>query len=97
MISVVAKIPVKEGKADDMIALLKELMTHVAQEEGTLLYTLNRDPANPNTIVIMERYNDKAALDAHSSTPHFKALASKMPELLAGKPEILVLEEIHSI
>ena len=97
MIGVVAKIPVKDGKADDMIALLKDLMVHVAQEEGTVLYTLNRDPTNPNTIVIMERYKDKAALEAHSSTPHFKALSSKMPEFLAGKPEILVLEEVHTI
>ena len=97
MIGVVAKVPVKDGKADDVIELFKELMAPVADEEGTLLYTLNRDPANPNTIVILERYRDKAALDAHSSTPHFKALFSRMPEFLAGKPEISILEEIHSI
>ena len=97
MIGVVAKIPVKKGKADDLIDLLKELMAPVAEEEGTLLYTLNRDPGNPNSVVIMERYRDKAALDAHSSTPHFKTLFSRMPEFLDGKPEISILEEIHSI
>ncbi len=97
MIGVIAKIPVKNGKANDMIALLKEVMAPVAEEEGTLLYTLNRDPANPNTVVILERYKDKEALDAHSSTAHFKALFSRLPEFLAGKPEISILEEAHAL
>ncbi|MCP4665545.1 MAG: antibiotic biosynthesis monooxygenase [Deltaproteobacteria bacterium] len=97
MIGVIAKIPVKEGKVEEVIALLKEMVAHVAKEEGTLAYSLNRDPANPDTIVIMERYRDKAALDAHSSTPHFKELFSKMPAFLGGKPEIAILEEIASI
>jgi quinol monooxygenase YgiN len=34
-------------------------MVQVAREEGTLLYT-RQDPSNPNTLVIMERYKDKA-------------------------------------
>ena len=97
MINVVAKVPVKDGKADDVIDLFKDLMTPVAEEEGTLFYRLNRDPSNPNMIVILERYRDKAALDAHASTPHFKALFSRMPEFLAGQPEISILKEIHAI
>ena len=97
MLSVIAKLPVKDGKADAVIDLLKEVMAPVAEEEGTLLYTLNREPSDPNTIVIMERYRDKAAFDVHASTPHFKALFPRLQEFLAGKPEISILEEIHAI
>ena len=97
MIGVIAKIAVKEGKADEAIDLIKTLMAEVAKEEGTLAYTMNQDPSNPNMIVIMERYRDKAALDYHSSTPHFKAFFNKVGGLLAGKPEIRVMDEIHSI
>ena len=97
MIGVVAKIPVKDEKADDVIDPFKEVMAPVTEKEGTLLYTLNRDPADPNTIVILERYKDKAALDVHSSTPHFKALFPRLQEFLAGKPEISILEEIHAM
>ncbi len=97
MISVIAKIPIKEGKVEEAIQAFKELMVQVAEEEGTLMYTLNRDQSNPNTLVIMERYKDKAALDAHSSTPHLKAFFAKSREFIGGKPEITVLEEIHSI
>jgi len=97
MLGLIAKIPVQEGKVEEAIEMLRVLMVHVAAEEGTLSYTLNRSSKDPNTLVMMERYKDKAALDYHSSTPHFKEFSSKLPPILAGKPEINVLEEILSI
>ncbi|MBU1905082.1 MAG: antibiotic biosynthesis monooxygenase [Proteobacteria bacterium] len=97
MIGVVAKLSIQEGKVDEAINLIKELMAGVAKEEGTLFYTMNRDKSNPNTIVILERYRDKAAFDYHSSTPHFKAFFGKIGGLLAGKPDISIMDEIHSI
>jgi len=97
MISLIAKIPIKEGKVEEAIQAFKELMVRVAKEEGTLMYTMNRAQSNPNTLVIMERYKDKAALDLHSSTPYFKEFFVKSREFMAGKPEITVMEEIHSI
>jgi quinol monooxygenase YgiN len=97
MISVIAKLPIKEDKLDEAIEAFKALMVKVADEEGTLSYTMNRDQANPNTLVIMERYKDQAALDAHSSTPYFKEFFKKSGEFIGGKPEITVMEEIQSI
>ena len=69
----------------------------MAGEEGTLLYSLNKDKGNPNLLVVVEQYKDKAALDFHSSTPHFKAFFALSGALLGGKPEISVMEEIQSI
>jgi quinol monooxygenase YgiN len=97
MISVIAKIPVKEGKIEEAIQAFKELLVHVAKEEGTVMYTVSQAKSNPNTLVIMERYRDKGALDAHSATPHFKAFVAKGASFFGGKPEIAVMEEIHSI
>ena len=94
MIAVIAKIPIKEGKLNEAVALFKGMMVHIAKEEGTLLYTLNKDQSRPDTIVIIERYRDKAALDTHSKTPHFKEFSAKLPEFLAGKPEIVFMEDI---
>ena len=52
--------------------------------------------ARPNIIVIMERYKDQAALAAHSGADYFKAFSAKVPEFLAGAPEITIMEEIHA-
>ncbi len=97
MISVIAKLPIREDKIDEAIAAFKELMTKVAGEEGTLHYTLNRSKANPNTLVVIERYKDKAALEAHSSSSYFKAFFAASAAFIGGKPEITVMEELHSI
>ena len=97
MIALVAKLPIKEGKVDEFIEIFKGLMAHVAEEDGTLMYTLNRDQADPNTLIVMERYRDKAALDAHSSTPHFKEFFKKSGEFIASKPEMIMMDELHTI
>jgi len=97
MISLIARIPVKEGKMEEAIVAFKELMVQVAKEAGTLSYTINQDKSIPNTLVVLERYRDKAALDTHSSSAHFKAFLPKSAGFMAGKPEITMMEEIHSI
>jgi quinol monooxygenase YgiN len=97
MISLIAKIPVKEEKLNEAIEAVKQLITEVSKEEGTLFYSLNVSKSDPNTLIIMERYKDKEALSAHSSTPHFKSFSAKAGELFAGKPEITILNELASI
>jgi quinol monooxygenase YgiN len=97
MISVIAKLPVKAAKVDEAVEAIKAMMTEVAKEDGTLLYTLCRAKETPNVLVFMERYKDSDALKRHSSSPHFKTFSGKLRDFLEGKPEISIMEEIHSI
>ncbi len=97
MISLIARLTIKEGREDDAIDLIKGLMSHVAKEENTLYYTLNQGDKKPGELVIIERYTDKGALGYHSSTDHFKQFNGEIAGLLAAKPVIEVMEEIHSI
>ncbi|RJQ65316.1 MAG: antibiotic biosynthesis monooxygenase [Desulfobacteraceae bacterium] len=97
MISVIAKLSIQEGKAEQTIEMFKEMLKKVATEEGTLLYSLNRKPSDPNTIVVIERYKDKPALAAHSSTAHFKEFSAKLGAVLAAKPDIAILDELEAV
>ena len=97
MITVIAKLPVKEGKMDEAMAAFKVLMSKVASEEGTVLYSLNVEKANPNTLVVVEQYKDKAALEFHSSTPHFKEFFTASVAFIGGKPEMMVMKEIQRV
>ncbi|MFO7568809.1 MAG: putative quinol monooxygenase [Smithellaceae bacterium] len=94
MITVIAKLPIKEGKMDEALAAFKTLMAGVAAEEGTTLYSLNKDPKAPNMLIVVEQYKDKAAFDFHSSTPHFKTFFAAGGAFIGGKPEISLMEEI---
>jgi quinol monooxygenase YgiN len=97
MIAVFAKIPVKPEAKEEAINEIKKLMAKVAKEKGTLHYTVNIDQNNPNTLVFMERYKDMEALGAHGSSPYFQEFMGKSMSFSAGPPEIIVMDEIHSI
>jgi len=94
MITVIAKLPIKEGKMEEALAGFKVLMAEVAKEEGAVLYSLNIEKANPNTLVVVEQYKDKDAFNFHSSTPHFNEFFTKSAAFMGDNPEIVVMKEI---
>jgi quinol monooxygenase YgiN len=95
MITVIAKLPIMEGKMEEALGAFKGLMSKIAkEEEGTVLYSLNKEKTNPNTLVVVEQYKDKDAFRFHSSTPYFKEFFAKSASFLGGKPDIAVMEEI---
>ena len=94
MISIVVKIPLKEGKAEEFIEAFKAVAAGVSTEEGNCLYTLSFAKKEPDTAVIMERYIDKDALTEHSQTDHFKAFGPKIGDLVAGAAEMTIMKEV---
>jgi len=97
MIAVIAKVPIQSDKKEEAIAEVKVLMSKVAEEEGTLHYTLNINENDPDTLVFIERYKDMEALSVHGSTQHFQDFMGKAMSFASGPPEIITLDEIHSI
>lgn len=97
MLAVIAKLPVQPEKKQEALETIRDLMTHVAEEEGTLSYTLNINDQDPDTLVFIEHYRDMDALSAHSSSPHFKEFMKQSMSFAAGKPEITVYNQIDAI
>ena len=97
MVAVIAKIKVKDGKAGELVQLLKDIIPSVKQEEGTLYYTVNRDRTDPNLVVVVEKYKDDEAFGAHSSTPYLAELFGKAQALVEGDMELMMMDEIASI
>lgn len=97
MVAVIAKIRVKEGKADELVRLLKDILPSVKQEEGTLYYTVNRDRTDPNLVVVVEKYRDDAAFQAHSSTPYLGELFAKAQPLVSGDMDLMMMDEVAAI
>ena len=94
MISIVARLKVKEGQEKDFEALALELTAAVNEhEEGCMYYALHRSD-DPQTYVIIERYRDQAAIDAHRQTDHYKSIGARMGPHMAGRPELEILQEI---
>lgn len=94
MISLVVKLPLQEGKAAEFTEAFKEIAKGVATEEGNLLYSLSFAGKAPDTAVIMERYTDQAALTLHGQADYFKAFNKAVGGLVAGAPDMMIMEEV---
>lgn len=94
VLSVVAKIKVKDGHQADFEAVAGKLAAAVnANEKGCLLYTLNKSD-DPLTYVFLERYADEDAVKAHRAADHFRTLGREMGAHMDGPPEILRLNQV---
>ncbi len=94
-IGVVATVKIKDGANAAFEAAVKELMAAVrANEPGNRLYQFCRSKTDPTTYVAMEIYADEAALEAHRSADHFRAIGAKMGPSMAGRPEVQLFETV---
>ena len=93
----VARLKAKNGKEEEMETALREMVSKVEKEEGTLVYKLHRSQKDPSVFLFYEKYKDKDALSHHSSTPYFKELFGLLGPLFEGAPEIEMYDEIASM
>jgi quinol monooxygenase YgiN len=93
-VSVIAKLTAKEGKRDEVVALLRELVDSTEAEAGTLLYAMNVSKTDPEVVWFYELYTGQDALEAHGGSDAMKASSSGLRGLLAAKPELHFLEPV---
>ncbi len=60
--------------ADKAEAILRELRDASRKEEGVVAFEVARSGEKPHVFALWEVYKDRAALDAHKGTDHFKRL-----------------------
>ncbi len=94
MIGIIAKLTIKPGTNADFEATMRALQAEVQTDEpGNKLYALDKTD-DVNVSVMLERYDDDAALAAHRAAPHFKELGRKLGDYLSGKPDVQRMQEI---
>lgn len=93
MPSVVATIKVKEDKIEEAKSFLKALAAEtLANEAGTLIYTIHQQRGNPQAFIVYEKYADDAAFAEHGK--NLAAKAKDFGALMEGGPEVVMMEEI---
>ena len=86
---IVATIIPKPDKFDEVEAVLTRLIPEVHTEDGCELYALHR---GKDRFVFVEKWRDMAALGAHGGGPNIKALGEGLDGLVAGAPDVQILE-----
>lgn len=95
MVTIIAKLIAKPGKEELLAELFKNMVREVREKEaGCLMYVPHVAADNPAEFILMEKYADQAAFDAHIQTPYFKVLAAQFKDILAEKMSVQFMNEI---
>jgi quinol monooxygenase YgiN len=80
-----------EERVAEVLELAATVRQHSLAEPGCLGYEVFRSVEEPGRLLLVERYRDNAAIEAHRGTPHYKELVAQriVPMLSARKVELL--------
>jgi quinol monooxygenase YgiN len=94
VVHVIAKITVKPGKREEVLAVFTENLPNVHAEEGCIEYGPTVDtggvgdfqtPVGPDTFVVVEKWESLDHLMAHAAAPHMTAYAAKVKDMIADR------------
>ena len=88
---IIATITPKPDEFEAVEAVLTRLVPQVHTEDGCELYALHK---GTDRFVFVEKWRDMAALGAHGGGPNIAALNEGLKGLVAGAPDVQVLEAV---
>jgi len=96
MIYLIATLEIKPGSLPDIMAAVTPCIEATRKEAGCISYDLVHSLTDENTLMFVERWKDKAALDAHFQEPHLIAWRKAgEPFFLGRKLEIIEPAEVE--
>jgi quinol monooxygenase YgiN len=99
MIYVIATTPVKPGQIDSFTAGHKKCIAETLKEKGCLAYEGHTTIHDPNTYVVVERWETRDDLNAHGRAPHMKVWREYSASLKAAPTviEIITADKVDTI
>jgi quinol monooxygenase YgiN len=70
--AVSVRIVAKDGEAETVAKILRELVEPSMAEPGMKFFMPYRSPSNPSSFFVYELYENEAGWDAHNTSAHFK-------------------------
>ena len=71
MIYLVATLTIQPGCLDELLEAAMPCIEGTRKEPGCISYDLHQSLTEENTLVFVERWENRAALDGHFTAPHF--------------------------
>jgi len=96
MIVVRFKVTCQPGKTEHALAVFEPVIAPSRALDGVIHFDIARDVADPNSIIAVEVFEDRAALDRQESLPEVAIVMSALPQMVAGPPEATIYEVASS-
>ena len=85
-VAIVVHYQAMAGKGDEVAALLARHAAATRAEPGNLDFVALRLTEDPDAFVLYERYENQAAFEAHTASPHYEGIAvARIRPLLADR------------
>ena len=94
MIKVVAKHFVKEDNIIDVLKLSKELVEATVNENGCISYEMYQDEKDKKILTMIETWEDKEVLKAHSISKHFQRIVPTMAVFMEKPTEMNIYNKV---
>jgi quinol monooxygenase YgiN len=85
IVTVVAKLVVKEEALATVKAELLQLIVPTRQENGCLEYRLHQDNNEPRVFIFYENWENMDCLERHIASPHYKNYIAAVDGLIDEK------------
>ena len=85
VVTVVAKLVVKEEALAKVKAELLQLIDPTRQETGCLEYRLHQDNNDPRVFIFFENWENMGCLERHIAAPHYKHYIAAVDGLIEEK------------
>lgn len=97
MIHVIARIRIRPGTLEPFVALAWPCIEATRREPGCLFYDLAASTTDPDTVIFIERWRDREALEAHRAAPHLAAFrAASQDHVVETSLEIIHPERVET-
>jgi quinol monooxygenase YgiN len=87
MIFVYCKLTPRQENEKEFLSLVKQLIDPTREESGCASFELVKTIGD-DSYVLIEKFNDRAAIDAHIGLEHFRTIFPQLKELLEKPPEV---------
>ena len=81
----VVEYDIVPGQVDNYLAAAKENAAAAVKEPGCRAFDILVSQKDPNHVLLVEAYDNAAAVEAHRETAHFKKYAGIIKEMIAKR------------
>ena len=94
MMTILATYVAAEGNEEKLAEGLRGYVPMVLTEPGCIAFDVYRGIENPRLFILVEHYDDRAAIDAHIASDHFAEVAVAVLRPLLESREVEFLENL---
>jgi quinol monooxygenase YgiN len=92
MLLVIGRVKCNSENREELIDLLGRMQDDSRQEEGCLRYGFFAAVEDEDSLVAVEEWEDREALDRPFAQPHLATFSGRLLELVSERPEVAIHE-----